>query len=42
VAGDKLTVCLAFDPAKAKGKLPVDFKAPAGSGHVLLEFRREK
>lgn len=42
VAGDKLTLCLCLDPAKTKGKLPDDFKAPAGSGHLLFEFRREK
>lgn len=42
VSGDKLTVCLALDSAKAQGKMPDDFKAPADSGHVLLEFRREK
>ena len=42
VSGDKLTVCLMLNPTRIKGKLPDDFKAPAGSGHILLEFRREK
>lgn len=42
VSEGKLTVCLGLDLATAKGKLPEDFKAPAGSGHLLLEFRREK
>ena len=41
VSGDKLTVCLCLDPATAKG-MPDDFTAPAGSGRLLLEFRREK
>ena len=42
VSGDKLTLCLCLDPTRIKGKLPDDFKAPAGSGHLLFEFRREK
>lgn len=42
VSGDKLTLCLCTDPEKAKGKLPEEFKAPADSGYVLMEFRREK
>ena len=48
VSGGKLTLCLALDPEAAMGLpvtakgLPDDFKAPAGSGHLLLEFRREK
>lgn len=41
VSGDRLTVCLCLDPTKAK-EFPTDFKAPAGSGLLLLEFRREK
>ena len=32
VSDNKLTLCLTLDPAKAKGKLPDDFTAPAGSG----------
>ena len=42
VSGDKLTLCLMLNPTRIRGKLPDDFKAPAGSGHLLLEFRREK
>ena len=38
----KLTLCLCLSPAVAKGVFPSDFKAPAGSGHIVLEFRREK
>ena len=41
VTGDKLTVCLALDPTKAKA-MPGEFKAAANSGFLLLEFRREK
>lgn len=41
VAGNKLTLCLCLDLSKAK-EFPDDFTAPAGSGHLLLEFRREK
>ncbi len=37
----KLSVCLCLHPAKAK-EFPDDFKAAAGSGHLFLEFRREK
>jgi hypothetical protein len=42
VYGDKLTLCFALAPTASKGKLPTDFKAPAGSGHVLMEFQRGK
>ncbi len=41
VAGDKLTVCLSLGGATNTG-IPDDFKAPAKSGRLLVEFRREK
>jgi hypothetical protein len=42
VSRDKLTLCLVLDVKKAKGQLPDDFTAPAGSGRLVLEFQREK
>ena len=42
VKDGKLTLCLCLSPAVAKGLWPSDFKAPAGSGHIVLEFRRDK
>ncbi len=42
VKDGKLTLCLCLSPAVAKGVFPSDFKAPAGSGHIVLEFRRDK
>jgi hypothetical protein len=42
VSQDGLSLCLCLDLLAANGKLPEDFKAPAGSGHQLLEFRRER
>ncbi|MDY3560603.1 retroviral-like aspartic protease family protein [Gemmata sp. JC673] len=44
VSGGKLTVCLCLDPSKAKKgeEFPDDFKTAAGSGHLLLEFQRDK
>jgi len=44
VSGDKLTVCLCLDPSQCKKgeEFPDDFKAGADSGHILLEFQREK
>jgi predicted aspartyl protease len=42
VGGDKLILCLLLNPTKTKGKMPEEFKSAAGSGHILLEFRREK
>ncbi len=41
VVDGKLTACLVLDPQKAKGR-PDDFTAPAGSGRLLVEFRRDK
>jgi hypothetical protein len=41
VSGDRLVVCLYLDPSKVKAP-PADFAAPAGTGHLLLEFRRAK
>ena len=41
VADGKLTACLVLDPSKAKG-VPDAFEAPAGSGRLLVEFRRDK
>jgi len=41
VKDGKLTLCLCLDLVKAK-EFPDDLKAPAGSGHIVLEFRREK
>jgi len=42
VADGRLTVCLCLDNATAVKGMPEDFKAPADSGRLLLEFRREK
>jgi len=42
VADGRLSVCLCLDPVTAAKGLPDDFKAPADSGRLLLEFRREK
>ncbi len=42
VADGRLTVCLCLDNAMAVKGMPEDFKAPADSGRLLLEFRREK
>jgi len=44
VSGDKLTVCLCLDPSQSNlgEEFPDDFKAGADSGHLLLEFQREK
>jgi len=41
VSDGRLTVCLCLDPATSEG-MPDEFKAPADSGRLLLEFRREK
>ena len=40
VADGRLSLCLALDPTKIRA-YPEEFKAPAGSGHQLLEFKRE-
>lgn len=42
VVDGRLTVCLCLDLATAAKGMPDDFKAPAGSGRLVLEFRREK
>ena len=44
VSDGKLTICLCLDLTKAKkgAEFPDAFKTTAGSGHLLLEFRREK
>lgn len=39
VSGDKMTVCLSLEASKG---IPNDFKAPAGSGFMLLELKKEK
>ena len=41
VADGKLTVCLSLGSATNTG-IPDEFKAPAKSGRLLVEFRREK
>lgn len=40
VSGDRLSLCLCLDVAKARG-FPTDFKAPAGSGRLVLECKKE-